>query len=382
LFFVAARRKYREAEAAFRRIHPLPAADFSRNIMIRRMQSECCTIYMIRPSIICLLAVGLLAAGGCAIETARHEPGVMAETKAIEFLKREVPAWRRDNGCFSCHNNGDAARALYAASRKGYRIPVSVLAETSEWGSHPDRWEHNQGDPGFSDQRLANVQFTASLAAAAEARMANDAEAMKGAVLRVANDQAEDGSWPIDAANAVGSPTTYGVTLATYMAWDSLRRVSSPEISVAKLKAEEKLRAAKPDSVPNAAVWLLFQSKCRGGEADNPDDRRRNSPPRHGGGHESALDFLRSAQTSDGGWGPYADSPPEVFDTALALLALADYRAENDVPEMIQRGRNFLTSTQLPDGSWPATTRPPGGQSYAQQMSTTGWATLALLATR
>jgi len=94
------------------------------------------------------------------------------------------------------------------------------------------------------------------------------------------------------------------------------------------------------------------------------------------------LDFLRRAQTSDGGWGPYADSPPEAFDTALALLALAEFRAESGGSEMIRRGREFLVATQLSDGNWPATTRPSGGQSYAQQMSTTGWATLALLATR
>jgi hypothetical protein len=41
-----------------------------------------------------------------------------------------------------------------------------------------------------------------------------------------------------------------------------------------------------------------------------------------------------------------------------------------------------LLARQATDGSWPATTRPPGVESYAQQLSTTGWATLALLATR
>ena len=204
---------------------------------------------------------------------------------------------------------------------------------------------------------------------------------MNDAVLKVAKAQAEDGSWPIDVANPVGSPTTYGETLATYMAWDSLRRVSSPEISIARRKAEERLLETKPDSVPNAAVLLLFHGSRRGNEADHLNAYLTNPPP-HVGGYEASLDFLRRAQTSDGGWGPYADSPPEAFDAALALLALAAFRTETGVPEMIQRGREFLIATQLRDGSWPATTRPSGGQSYAQQMSTTGWATLAMLATR
>jgi hypothetical protein len=48
---------------------------------------------------------------------------------------------------------------------------------------------------------------------------------------------------------------------------------------------------------------------------------------------------------------------------------------------MIRRGREFLVGAQQPDGSWPETTRPPGADSYAQRISTTGWALLALLAT-
>ena len=49
---------------------------------------------------------------------------------------------------------------------------------------------------------------------------------------------------------------------------------------------------------------------------------------------------------------------------------------------MIARGRAFLIARQQADGSWPETTRPSGAESYAQRISTTGWATLALLATR
>lgn len=69
---------------------------------------------MLSQSVIRILALGALATG-CAIEPGRRDPIAAAEAKAVEFLKREVPAWARDNGCFSCHNNGDAARTLYAA---------------------------------------------------------------------------------------------------------------------------------------------------------------------------------------------------------------------------------------------------------------------------
>jgi hypothetical protein len=66
----------------------------------------------------------------------------------------------------------------------------------------------------------------------------------------------------------------------------------------------------------------------------------------------------------------------ESFDTAVVLLAL---RKLNKLATA--RGRAFLIASQRPDGGWPETTRPPGGQSYAQHISTSAWATLALLLT-
>ena len=344
------------------------------------MSNMCKRIYAFSLVAACMT----LAMTGCSTRPARFEvsPGLKSESRAVAFLQREVPAWSRENGCFSCHNNGDAARALYAASRKGYRIPKNVLADTTAWVSHPERWDDNKGDPGFSDQRLADLQFAASLAAAVKSGAVKSASALKTAVIKVAKAQAADGSWPIEASNPIGSPATHGTTLATYLAWDLLNRNPAPETSVARQKAENRIQAVKPDTVPNAAVLLLFASSLRSHATDNSANARTKASPPPFSDRESSLEFLRRAQTSDGGWGPYADSPPEAFDTALALLALADFRSESEVPEMIQRGRKFLVATQWPDGSWSATTRPSGGQSYAQQISTAGWATLALLATR
>ncbi|MGH9657312.1 MAG: hypothetical protein ACRD96_02150, partial [Bryobacteraceae bacterium] len=65
------------------------------------------------------------------------------EQRAIDYLSREVPRWSRENGCFSCHNNGDAARALYLARRKSYRVPDAALADTTAWLARPSQWDRN-----------------------------------------------------------------------------------------------------------------------------------------------------------------------------------------------------------------------------------------------
>jgi squalene cyclase len=75
-------------------------------------------------------------------------------------------------------------------------------------------------------------------------------------------------------------------------------------------------------------------------------------------------------------------SPSEAFDSALAVLALAELSPQLEVRNAVQKGRQYLLAAQLDDGSWTETTRPTGGESYAQRISTTAWALLALLASR
>jgi hypothetical protein len=94
-----------------------------------------------------------------------------------------------------------------------------------------------------------------------------------------------------------------------------------------------------------------------------------------------ALELLSKAQAADGGFGPYLASAPEVFDTALALLAMAQ-AGDTRSTASIRRARDYLIRAQLESGGWKETTRPSGYQSYAQHISTSAWATLALLETR
>lgn len=334
---------------------------------------------MVRRGIKRLLILTALTAPLCAIDDSHpinaKAASADAEARAVGFLMREVPAWSKENGCFSCHNNGDAARALYAASRKGYRVPDHVLVDTTEWVKRPAGWDDNKGDPGFSDKRLADIQFAASLLAAFETGRVKDRRPLEQAARKLAAGQSADGSWKIDAGNTIGSPATYGDSLATYMALRTLKKTAGAETRDAVERAAAWLRRASPNNVLTAATLLLAAASVYD-QASQSSRRSRQLK------QDQCLKLIRAAQTSDGGWGPYADSPPEAFDTAVVLLALGRFRREPGVDEMIRRGRSFLTAQQNPDGSWPATTRPSGGDSYAQLMSTTGWATLALLETR
>jgi hypothetical protein len=289
------------------------------------------------------------------------------EGRAIAYLSHEVPRWSSENNCFSCHNNGDAARALYAAVRLSRPVPARALADTTRWLSRPERWDRNGGDGPAGDRGLARIQFAAALAAALDAGLLEDRKPLARAADLVAQRQEADGSWTVAAPGTTGAPATYGTCLATAMARRTLARADRERFRAAIARADGWLRGKRVATVLDAATVLFGLED--GDDADARAQRRR------------CLELIRKGQGEDGGWGPYVTSSSEPFDTAVVLLALAPLKEQPDCRTLLRRGRAYLLAAQRPNGSWPETTRPAGAESYAERLSTAGWATLALLAT-
>jgi hypothetical protein len=114
------------------------------------------------------------------------------EDRAVQYLMREVPRWRQEHPCYSCHNNGDAARALIAARTKDHALGTA-LDDTLVWLRSPSRWDANATGGGFDDKPLARIQFAGALASASAAKLTPPAS-IRAAAQLVAADQAIDGS--------------------------------------------------------------------------------------------------------------------------------------------------------------------------------------------
>ena len=72
---------------------------------------------------LCAVTIASALTGVARPVTAQQAPPLpVEETRAVAFLSREVPRWKRENDCYSCHNNGDAARALIVAKQRGHDI--------------------------------------------------------------------------------------------------------------------------------------------------------------------------------------------------------------------------------------------------------------------
>jgi hypothetical protein len=290
------------------------------------------------------------------------------EERAVAFLAREVPAWSVTNKCYSCHNNGNAARALYAAVRLGYAMPDKALKDTTRWLANPASWETNGGDETFNDKQLARYQFTLALSDAMDADQIQDPRSLREAAAAIIARQLSDGSWAAGPDGTAGSPTTLGSVLVTAEVRRLLAHVEANRYRDAVRRADDWIRQKSVKSVIDAASVLLALEKST--DADAMFQRK------------VCLAAIRKGESKDGGWGPYINSAPEVFDTALVVLALSKQPETEEIRAWLRRGRAYLLSVQAKDGSWPETTRPPGEQSYAERISTAGWATRALLATR
>lgn len=202
--------------------------------------------------------------------------------RAVEYLVEHVPRWPRENGCFSCHHNGDGARALILAKRNGYRVPNEALRETLDWLAHPERWDQSAKHPQASDKKLARIQFAVA---------ARDAELWRGPI-----DETPD-----DMPN---SPIAWGRELAVAM----LRNEKPPPPARQNPDGGWGSRTGSPSEAFDTALALLAL-----------DDAATIARGRA---------YLSRTQSDDGSW-PETTRPPgassyahRVSTTAWALLAL------------------------------------------------------------
>lgn len=331
-----------------------------------------------------MLAAALPAISGMNAQTAADAKRRGAIERAVDYLAVEVRDWSRKNKCFSCHNNGVGAVALLAASEAGYDVPTEALAETLEWLKDPRRWDDNPGDPAFSDKKLARIHFAWARASAVNARAIDSGGSAAGAAELLAAEQSESGAWVVDPEQTVGSPVTLGDMLATYLVVATLD--GSPGAERYAAKARAWMGRARSRSTIDRAIKLVALTAGRLRDEGGIQVGATKDSPKGGRGEiGSLLDSLLQSRGSDGGWGPFPGTPAEVFDTSIAIwamgsLANSDYCDQRDCAAAVDRGVEYLLGAQLAEGGWPETTRPSGGQSYAQHIATTAWALHGLLA--
>jgi hypothetical protein len=325
-------------------------------------------IVMRRPILATQLSVWFLLIVSLHVRAEPPDAIAAALERGLRFLEQEVHKWPRENGCFSCHNSGDGARALFIAKKLGLSIDEVALEETRTFLAQPDKWHEDTEDDTFKDKKLSAVQFAAALVEALTPLEEKDEQSLLRAAQLVLSHQAEDGAWHTDQSGLGGSPITYGSALATALARRSLAAANQQLFADPIAAADRWLRSHASERTVDVAGLLL-------GLEDATDAAAHKQRAR-------CIQILTHAQAKSGGWGLFANRECEPFDTAIAVIALASLPGDQEMEATVRRGCGYLVATQAADGSWDETTRPAGNESYAHRVSTTAWATIALLSTR
>ncbi len=285
--------------------------------------------------------------------------------KAFRYLASESLQWARDNKCYSCHNNGDAARALFLTASDSNEFSNPQWNELFSWYRKPEGWIDATNSDLDLSPTLGLVQFGAAsrsaLRHAPSFSRATDASRLQSRILAA---QHEDGFWRVESEGQIGSPGTYGNVLGTLMALEILAYEPTPQVQTAITRSIDWVYAQSPQATIELAAGAQILKRSPAPEKQSKSNRW--------------LRTLVDQQNSDGGWGPYRSQFSEVFDTAIALIALSAQTTPKIGGPAIHRGRSFLFKTQESYGGWPETTRPTGGTSYAQHISTSAWALIAI----
>lgn len=368
-------------------IKPALCCLFAQFVGFRAVNRQTTTVRQSQRSL--LLATTLIAA--CSVSSAGAQPvkdpaREAAIRRAIVYLSAEVRDWSRNNGCFSCHNNGVAAVALFSAKRQRFEVPDEALAETIEWLKDPHEWENNRDDPAVSDKKLARFHFALARAEAVNADAIDRGPVQAELAEMLVADQAESGAWVVDPQQVLGSPLTLGDVFATALAAVTLMRISGTPHQVQIAKGLDWVAIAPARSTVDRGSKLMLMPAIPGirrfvGDAAGMPPAAEVDADQIPG----LAKALTDTQNSDGGWGPYPNTPSEIFDTCVAVLGLGLARevptiCEDDAcSEALTKAMKYLLDAQLPAGGWRATTRPSGGDSYAQHIATTAWVLFTLL---
>lgn len=218
-------------------------------------------------------------------------------------------------------NDPLAMRALLLAAGKGADLGASFDASLAML-KRPADWP--------KDQR---PQFAAALAAAERIGKAAPAD-LEAAAKLLAADQQADGS--------------FGSTLDTWLARIALIASGMQPDNFTIVQIDKWTRGLTVENLTDATTTLLVLELASDVMADN---LRR-----------AALQIVRQAQRPNGGFAA-SDGAPGVYDSALAVLALATldveprqarstYRPE-ELKEAIAAGKKFLAAELRADGTWP-----------------------------
>jgi len=298
-----------------------------------------------------------------------------AISKALPKLESGSKGSADKRQCFTCHSQAIPVFALIEAKRLGFQIDDENLnRQVKHSYEHLKRGLANylQGKGQGGDILTAGYALWTLDEASWEADEVT--EAVSNYLLNTQKDLAHwrhRGSRP---------PTSGSDYTATYVALRALHYFGTDDQKVPIADRRQQIAKWLYSTEPVETEDLVFRLRSLPYLDSEPQAIA-----------ESANALLK-LQHDNGGWGQKEDMLSDAYATGSALSALVrDGNIPSDNPS-IQKGIEYLLSSQLDDGTWHVVTRATPVQEYFESdfphgkdqfisISATAWSTLALLQT-
>ncbi|MGE0610535.1 MAG: prenyltransferase/squalene oxidase repeat-containing protein [Pirellulales bacterium] len=306
-----------------------------------------------------LIAAFVVAACLPRCVTADDTPELAARVeRAVALIQASATRYTEERKCFSCHHQTLSALAVQNAAAAGWAADKPAVRQQSEFTI---RYFAELRDKVAAGEGVLGGPYTAGYALAGLAADGWPADDVTAALVQyLLQRQQEDGRWKIQTHRP---PLEDSDFTATALAVRGLRLYATAEqrqaIEERCIRALGWLADAEPQSTEDQTLRLLGLHWCRDITAATLEDQERRSRATL-----QAVERLLGEQRQDGGWGQTADSTSDAYATGQALFALSEAGGvAADRPEWA-RGKEWLLSSQLPDGSWLVTTRSKAIQEY------------------
>jgi hypothetical protein len=299
-----------------------------------------------------------------------------AVERSLAWLTDESLRWREERTCASCHHVPLTVWSLQEARTAGFVVDEAKLDELTTWLlTSPDA--KVIPEPGQTSANYNGIQIAPVMTAFAMWALPEWDDAARDAwsriVVHVGEKQLEDGSF----VESTGRPPIFGrpEIMTAYAAL----ALSPPVTELAQREDAAALRT-------RSLEWLSANQGEQSHQALVLRLLLAVRAPEQEANREPLVAALRQRQNEDGGWSQIPDMPSDALATGQTLYALAAAYVPVDDPA-VQRGVNFLLSTQRETGEWPMTSRPtlmnpdggPANNLLPITAAGTAWGTLGLI---
>jgi hypothetical protein len=260
--------------------------------------------------------------------------------KALPFLEKEGLAWLENRKCIACHHGAYLIWSHREAARHGIAVDAKKL---DAWTQHVSTL-FLKDKPTHLEKKNGSVEATSILLARNGYVKEPLDEAASTALAVLAKSQQAVGSWKFE-GQAQKRPDAEGMEATTLWALAVLGSADNTD-EVGRKSRESALAwlEKSPVGTDNEAIAVRLVLAVQQG--DKPAVQAR-------------VDELVKRQNADGGWSWSKDYPSDSYATGQSLYALGLAGRTGSDPD-VQKGWQYLLSTQKPDGSWPGVSKKPG----------------------